>query len=273
MRRGGGRGGRARRRHQRGRRVDRLAELREEDAAHLVPRREDDEGAAGGAVPARALERVSLQHHAHERRAAAAAAAVGAAVVVPKRGRAVGGRFEELALGGDERRGGEDAAEAEDEVARLRVGHRAADGVRRRRHPAEDRMLDVEKLHLVRERRNGTDNRYYGGGIQEGFGMLCAEAGIELRDWSRTYRSPYWNHKHVVDWSGATSNFTLPMARALFVPIQMVFGELKFAKSCCEPSEAACRGAQRACAVDLNLLWGARGSDCCASSTTRSMAS
>ena len=125
-------------------------------------------------------------------------------------------------------------------------------------------------LHLVRERRNGTDNRYYGGGIQEGFGMLCAEAGIELRDWSRTYRSPYWNHKHVVDWSGATSNFTLPMARALFVPIQMVFGELKFAKSCCEPSEAACRGAQRACAVDLNLLWGARGSDCCASSTTRS---
>ena len=33
------------------------------------------------------------------------------------------------------------------------------------------------------------------------------------------------------------------MARALFVPIQMVFGELKFAKSCCEPSEAACRGA------------------------------
>ena len=74
----------------------------------------------------------------------------------------------------------------------------------------------------------------------------------------------------MVDWSGATSNFTLPMARALFVPIQMVFGELKFAKSCCEPSEAACRGAQRACAVDLNLLWGARGSDCCASSTTRS---
>ena len=54
----------------------------------------------------------------------------------------------------------------------------------------------------------------------------------------------------------------------IFVPIQMVFGELKFAKSCCEPSEAACRGAQRACAVDLNLLWGARGSDCCASSTT-----
>ena len=60
-------------------------------------------------------------------------------------------------------------------------------------------------LQLVRSARNGSGHSYYGGEIQEGFGLLCASANIQMRDWSRVYRSPYWNHRFVIDWSGATS--------------------------------------------------------------------
>ena len=122
-----------------------------------------------------------------------------------------------------------------------------------------DRML-----HLLRKSRNGTDNPYYGGGIQEGFGLLCAEAGIQMRDWSRAYRSPYWNHRRVVDWTGATANFTMPMSRALFVPIQMLHGvgAASQVKSCCLPKSAACKGTARSCIVDNPLL--PDSPDCCA---------
>ena len=108
-------------------------------------------------------------------------------------------------------------------------------------------------IHLLRASRNGVDNPYYGGGIQEGFGLLCTDAGIEMRDWSRAYRSPYWNHKFTVDWSGAASNFTLPMTRMLFSPIQLLYSNPRRVKSCCAPSQAACKGTVRACFVDLPL--------------------
>lgn len=70
----------------------------------------------------------------------------------------------------------------------------------------------------------------------------------------------YWNHRWVVDWSGATSNFTVPMEMALFVPIQLLHGRVRWTKSCCEPSQSACKGTQLACFVDVD----ARGNrDCC----------
>ena len=100
---------------------------------------------------------------------------------------------------------------------------------------------------LVRVGRRGVDNPYYGGGIQEGFGLLCSDAGIEMRDWSLAYRSPYWNHRWIVDWTGMVHNFSLPMARALFVPVQLRYGHQRRVKSCCEPTEAACKGTQRTC--------------------------
>jgi hypothetical protein len=103
-------------------------------------------------------------------------------------------------------------------------------------------------LHLLRAAHSGKVDRYYGGGIQEGFGLLCADARVEMRDWSRVFRAPYWNHRWVIDWSGATANFTLPMAAALFVPLQLLYGHPRWVKSCCEPSEAAWMGRSRSAA-------------------------
>ena len=116
-------------------------------------------------------------------------------------------------------------------------------------------------MHLLRASRNGTNNPYYGGGIQEGFGLLCTDSSIEMRDWSFAYRSPYWNHRLVVDWTGAVHNFSLPMLRVLFAPVQLLHSSAvrRRYKSCCEPSAAACHGMQRACIVDVEQSH----DDCC----------
>ena len=103
--------------------------------------------------------------------------------------------------------------------------------------------------HLQSSSPRGVDP-YSGGGIQEGFGLLCTAAGVEMRDWTLAYRSPYWNHKWLVDWTGAVANFSLPMQRALFMPIQLLYGRLNRVKSCCQPAANACKGVQRACMLD-----------------------
>ena len=79
-------------------------------------------------------------------------------------------------------------------------------------------------LHLLRARQQKRHRiGYYGGAIQAGFGLMLANASIEMRDWSRIYRSPYWNHRNVVDWSGAASNFSLP-SKPLLLPLDSSLG-------------------------------------------------
>ena len=96
---------------------------------------------------------------------------------------------------------------------------------------------------------------YYGGIIQEGFGLLMADAGIEMRDWTSHFRSPYWNHEYVQDWSASVSNFTvgvpkefalsndgntaLPSTGALFLPLQWLF--VNSYTVCCGPVDKFCR--------------------------------
>ena len=83
----------------------------------------------------------------------------------------------------------------------------------------------------------------------------------------------YWNHRWVVDWSGATSNFTLPPMRSLFVPIQLLHGGVRWAKSCCAPSQAACKGTQRACFIDAEAARADGGvRDCCAARAAHELA-
>lgn len=87
------------------------------------------------------------------------------------------------------------------------------------------------------------------------------------------FRSPYWNHRLVVDWTGMVHNFSFPMMRALFVPIQLLDGRLRRIKSCCEPSYAACRGTERACFVDVtsrpSVSVPTAQTDCCATKLSR----
>ena len=122
------------------------------------------------------------------------------------------------------------------------------------RHSMAARML-----HLVNSShsRSRLMNNYYFGLIQEGFGLLLADAGIEMRDWTAHFRSPYWNHEYVHDWSGAASNFTLRASSmmaagltrsegptlaatgALFLPVQWLTLETSFL--CCIPFDKLCK--------------------------------
>ena len=49
------------------------------------------------------------------------------------------------------------------------------------------------------------------------------DAAIPMRDWTRAYRTPYWNHNAAVDWSGAAHGFAVPLERVLFAPLQWLF--------------------------------------------------
>ena len=56
-----------------------------------------------------------------------------------------------------------------------------------------------------------------------GFGLLLKHAGVTMRDWSAAYRVPYWNHRSLVDWSGAMHGFAVPSNRVLIAPSQYLF--------------------------------------------------
>ena len=68
-------------------------------------------------------------------------------------------------------------------------------------------------------RSSGT---YYGN-LQLGFGKLLHEAGVDVRDWSAAYRTPYWNHHQLVDWTGPMHRFSVPMERVLIAPVQWLY--------------------------------------------------
>eukprot|EP00966_Prymnesium_polylepis_P054242 1254091-Prymnesium_polylepis.1 len=78
-----------------------------------------------------------------------------------------------------------------------------------------------------------------------------------MRDWTSHFRSPYWNHEYIHDWSAAASNFTLRAAGlmsigavrreqpvlaatgALFLPVQWLFNDVSYA--CCIPVDKFCK--------------------------------
>jgi hypothetical protein len=78
---------------------------------------------------------------------------------------------------------------------------------------------------------------YYFGEIQEAFGYFLAETEAGLLDWVSSYRTPYWDHHEIVDWSGAASGFTVPPDRVLFAPVQALF--VNTWKLKCLPTDAA----------------------------------
>lgn len=121
----------------------------------------------------------------------------------------------------------------------------------------------TERMAYLLRAAGRPKNKYVFGAAQEGFGALMTDAGIEMRDWSRAYRSPYWDHERLIDWSGAASNFSLASSRhLLFAPVQMQFVTSTW--SCCGGSEAACSsacempGAQNSPADRTSI-----GEDCC----------
>ena len=94
--------------------------------------------------------------------------------------------------------------------------------------------------------------------IQEGFWLLMAEAGIVMKDWASAFRTPYWNHAEVVDWSGFTEHGTLPMDRVLFAPAQWLY--VLRVRRCCYGTWSSCRHKKLTCVV---RNWRANATDCC----------
>ena len=95
--------------------------------------------------------------------------------------------------------------------------------------------------------------------IQEGFGLLMAEAGIEAKEWSGAFRTPYWNHAELVDWTGYTAQHgMLPMDRVLFAPAQWLF--VRKIRRCCGHTWPSCRSRKTTCAV---RNWRRNATDCC----------
>ena len=69
--------------------------------------------------------------------------------------------------------------------------------------------------------------------VQLAFGALLRAASVEARDWAAAYRSPYWDHTAIVDWSGAAHDFRVPSERVLIAPVQWVFAAR--VRVCCAP--------------------------------------
>ena len=69
--------------------------------------------------------------------------------------------------------------------------------------------------------------------IQLAFGALLREAGVEARDWTAAYRTPYWDHSTIVDWSGAAHDWSVPLERVLIAPVQWAFAQ--HTRICCSP--------------------------------------
>ena len=131
-----------------------------------------------------------------------------------------------------------------------------------------NRSMSERMLHLVKLRGSRTRGRY--DRIQEGFGLLLAEASIELRDYTSAFRTPYWNHAELIDWTGGSGSGTLPMDRVMFAPAQFIYN--RTVRRCCGQTWAACKTPRRAgrsrrppshvCYVHD---WHRNNSDCCAS--------
>ena len=79
--------------------------------------------------------------------------------------------------------------------------------------------------------RKGNVSMSYFDMLQLSIGTLMRDAGIPMRDWTNAFRTPYWNHRQMVDWSGAAHGFTVPLERVLFAPIQWLY--VRDVQVCC----------------------------------------
>ena len=80
--------------------------------------------------------------------------------------------------------------------------------------------------------------------IQLAFGSLLRDAGVPMADWTAAYRTPYWDHTDVVDWSGPSHGFSVPPERLLYAPLQWLF--TKRSRVCCAPFDCIlCAAAAR----------------------------
>jgi hypothetical protein len=117
-----------------------------------------------------------------------------------------------------------------------------------------DRMVSLLRRHnkaILRAASGRFDH------IQIGVGLLMADAGIQLRDFTSSFRSPYWNHARLLDWTGVSSSRRLPINHSLFVPVQALF--LRRIRRCCGLTWEMCRKGSKSCLVED---W-RTGGECC----------
>lgn len=133
---------------------------------------------------------------------------------------------------------------------------------RRWQKSVSDRMVSLVVASGGAKRSSGRWDH-----IQEGFGMLLAESGVPSLDFSAAFRSPYWNHHEVIDWTGAVAAGgdgagstlpVLPMNRLLFAPVQLLMRDT--VRRCCALSFSACKQRKTTCIV---RNW-RTDDDCCA---------
>ena len=117
-----------------------------------------------------------------------------------------------------------------------------------------------DRMVILVKRRNRSVLRASNGvydAIQVGVGLLMAEAGIAIRDFTSAFRSPYWNHMRLLDWTGVSAEGRLPLNRTLFVPVQALF--LHRMRRCCGLTWEMCRKGSKSCQVSDWRV----GEDCC----------
>ena len=105
------------------------------------------------------------------------------------------------------------------------------------RHWKHDMMLrgltlafGVSEAKGMRNHGKPVDMNYFDK-VQMCIGALMRDAAIPMRDWTNAFRTPYWNHDRLVDWSGAAQGFTVPLERVLFAPIQWLY--VRDVQVCC----------------------------------------
>lgn len=107
------------------------------------------------------------------------------------------------------------------------------------------RLRPEEIRRMCPEMMNNRFNR-----IQIAFGSLLRATGIEMRDWSAAFRTPYWDHKTIVDWSGAIQHFQVPIRRVLFAPVQWLFSPS--VRICCVPEDCSIHRNASALRMDVD---------------------
>jgi len=140
----------------------------------------------------------------------------------------------------------------------------------------------ADRMSFLRNASKREHPCFYFSGVQLGFGLLLSDAGILIRDWVSHYRTPYWNHGRIFDWSAAATNFSyvslklahraiemgenkLAAQGALFVPVQWLFEQN--AVVCCYPTDLCTKAAL--CNVNIRNVTALAKSppSCCAANS------
>ena len=103
-------------------------------------------------------------------------------------------------------------------------------GSRRARLPALSVRRAARLFHRNGSALSPSSYGYYDL-LQLAFGSLMRDVGVPMRDWTSAFRTPYWNHDELVDWSGAAHLWSVPPERVLFAPVQWLYAH--HARQCC----------------------------------------